>query len=135
MQATGFDLLCSDMLQVQVYEKGGQYQDHFDFFAKEMPGFDRAIADGGQRTWTFMIYLNTVKEGGGTRFPAIDHTFTAKAGRALFWNNLNPDGTLNPLTIHAGLPVKKGKKVIATKWFREAPTWAMLQRFQGYAAG
>ena len=131
----GFDVLCSDLLQGQVYDKGGEYKEHFDFFADGMPGYREMMADGGQRTWTFMLYLNTVKEGGGTHFPELGVTFKAKAGRALIWNNLMADGMINPMTLHAGLPVKKGQKVIITKWFREAPTWAQTQIRQPRATG
>jgi prolyl 4-hydroxylase len=37
----------------------------------------------------------------------------------LIWNNMNPDGTPNELTIHEGMPVVEGVKYIVTKWFRE----------------
>jgi prolyl 4-hydroxylase len=42
-----------------------------------------------------------------------------KKGRALIWNNLNPDGTPNPATFHSGERVTSGHKIIVTKWFRE----------------
>ena len=57
-------------------------------------------------------------EGGGTRFTSLNHTFQPKAGLAVLWNNLRPDGTGNPATMHSGEPVTKGHKVIITKWFR-----------------
>jgi prolyl 4-hydroxylase len=72
----------------------------------------------GNRTWTFMVYLNEGMSGGATRFTEIGATFQPKVGLALLWNNLNPDGTPNPATKHCGEPVTSGHKVIVTKWFR-----------------
>lgn len=65
-----------------------------------------------------MIYLNDVEEGGHTCFTEIDVAIKPSRGTAVFWNNLNRDGTVNENTKHAGLPVIKGEKVIITKWFR-----------------
>jgi len=61
---------------------------------------------------------NDVEQGGGTRFFAIDKTFQPQQGRAIVWNSLYPDGSVNRNTLHAGLPVEKGEKIIITKWFR-----------------
>eukprot|EP01129_Flabellula_baltica_P011925 TRINITY_DN5308_c0_g1_i2.p1 TRINITY_DN5308_c0_g1~~TRINITY_DN5308_c0_g1_i2.p1 ORF type:complete len:270 (+),score=56.72 TRINITY_DN5308_c0_g1_i2:668-1477(+) len=72
----------------------------------------------GQRTWTFMIYLNDVEEGGETEFTEIGEVFTPQKGRAVIWNSLLPDGTPNYHSMHKGSPVIKGEKAIITKWFR-----------------
>jgi len=40
-------------------------------------------------------------------------------GLAIAWNNLYPDGRVNHDTLHAGLPVEAGHKIILNKWFRE----------------
>ena len=74
---------------------------------------------GGNRTWTFMIYLNDTLQGGGTAFPNINEVFYPKRGRAVVWNNLKADGRGNPFTMHCGEPVEAGEKFIITKWFRE----------------
>jgi prolyl 4-hydroxylase len=72
----------------------------------------------GNRTWTFMVYLNDGMTGGATRFTEIDLEVQPKRGMALLWNNLRPDGTPNPATMHCGEPVIAGHKIIITKWFR-----------------
>lgn len=66
-----------------------------------------------------MIYLNDVEEGGGTRFRRLEKTITPEKGKAVIWNNLNSDGSVNPYTIHHGMKVRKGSKYVITKWFRE----------------
>ena len=52
-----------------------------------------------------MVYLNEGMEGGATRFTEIDYAVQPKTGMALFWNNLNADGSPNPATMHCGEPV------------------------------
>jgi prolyl 4-hydroxylase len=73
-----------------------------------------------------MIYLNTTEAGGGTHFTAIDTILYPQAGRAVIWNNLYADGSPNPDTIHHGMPVERGTKVIITKWFRDKGVGSMF---------
>jgi len=112
----GLDPVYSETLQGQHYEVGQEFKAHTDFFEQnELSEFGGAQ---GQRSYTFMIYLNDVTEGGETSFPHIKQTIAPKRGMAVIWNSLNPDGTCNPNSLHRGLPVKKGAKTIITKWFR-----------------
>jgi len=63
------------------------------------------------------MYLNTPEEGGGTAFPRIGLTVTAMRGSAVYFAYDSGDES----SLHAGLPVLKGEKWIATKWLRERP--------------
>ena len=65
-----------------------------------------------------MMYLNDVKEGGATFFKSLRAGFAPQMGRAIVWNSLNDDGSLNEHSMHAGMPVDKGEKYITTTWFR-----------------
>jgi len=105
-------------IQAQRYDVGQQFKPHWDYFEPGSKEFLRFAGTRGNRTWTFMVYLNEGMEGGGTRFTKLDHTFAPKTGMALLWNNLNADGTPNEATMHSGEPVIAGHKVIITKWFR-----------------
>jgi len=105
-------------IQAQRYDVGQQFKPHWDYFDPESKEYLRFAGTRGNRTWTFMVYLNQGMEGGGTRFTKIDHTFAPKTGTALLWNNLKADGTPNEATMHSGEPVIAGHKVIITKWFR-----------------
>lgn len=123
----GLSLPYSEAIQVQRYEVGQEFKRHTDFFAPGSQEYADYAGLSGNRTWTFMVYLNSVERGGGTRFFTLGHDFQPRQGRAVMWNNLNADGTPNPATEHAGLPVEAGHKVIITKWFREigsGPMWA-----------
>lgn len=105
--------------QGQKYEVGQEFKSHTDYFEPNTPEFLPNTVERGQRTWTFMVYLNSTPEGGATRFPRLNKLFRPKEGMAVIWNNLNPDGTPNPYTLHHGMKPRQGEKYIITKWFRE----------------
>lgn len=107
----------SEPIQGQYYEVGEQFKSHTDFF--EIEELEKLSDNMGQRTYTVMIYLNDVLEGGETLFPKVRKKFVPKMGDAIIWCNLRPDGTPNHETLHHALPVKNGFKAILTKWFRE----------------
>ena len=113
----GIEAPYSEPTQGQIYEVGQEFRHHQDAFGKE--AYHNHCLSSGQRTWTFMIYLNDVEEGGETDFPTLQKTFTPVKGTAVVWKNSNGTGTENSAALHAGLPVRKGRKVIITKWFRE----------------
>lgn len=117
----GADPLWGDPLQGQRYRPGELYTAHIDSIPPEDPAFAEHLARHGQRTWTVMVYLNTVEEGGQTLFHRIGRRYDPIPGFGLAWNNLLPDGTPNPATLHGSLRVERGVKVIATKWFRTQP--------------
>ena len=106
-----------ETLQGQHYTENQEFKAHTDYFE----GSQLLEHDGGrgQRTYTFMIYLNEVEKGGETEFLRLNKTFSPTQGKALIWNNLNEDGTPNENTMHQAHPVEKGKKTIITKWFRQ----------------
>jgi prolyl 4-hydroxylase len=108
----------SEGIQAQRYEVGGQFKPHWDYFEPDSHVYRRFAGVRGNRTWTFMVYLNDVDEGGATRFTEIGYAAQPKLGTALIWNNLNEDGTPNTFTKHCGEPVIRGHKIIITKWFR-----------------
>ena len=107
-----------ETLQGQHYLVDQEFKSHTDYFEKTQ----LLEHDGGrgQRTYTFMIYLNDVLEGGETEFPHLNKVFSPVRGKALIWNNLNEDGSPNENTMHQAHPVKKGNKTIITKWFRQS---------------
>lgn len=108
----------SEPLQGQRYDPGQYFKEHTDWFAPNTEEYARHTSPGGQRTWTVMIYLNTVSRGGQTFFRRLDRFFSPVEGMALAWNNLMADGSPNPFTLHEAMPVLEGSKWVITKWFR-----------------
>lgn len=115
--ALGVDPALAEPTQAQLYEVGDEFKAHTDYFEDyELERFSTAA--WGQRTWTFMIYLNEPDGGGDTAFPNIGLVVRPRTGLAVIWNSLRPDGTPNPYSLHHGTPVTAGWKAIITKWFR-----------------
>ena len=108
-------------VQGQRYEVGQEFKAHTDYFEPGGQDFVKYCSVAGQRTWTFMIYLNEVEAGGATRFKVVDKLFRPETGKLVCWNNHRPDGSLNAATLHHGMKVRKGVKYVITKWYRERP--------------
>ena len=104
-------------LQVLHYLPSQQYEPHFDWFDPSQPGFASITAHSGQRIASVVMYLNTPDAGGGTGFPELGLTVTAMQGSAVYFAYETGDQA----SLHAGLPVERGEKWIATKWLRERP--------------
>jgi prolyl 4-hydroxylase len=110
-----------ETMQGQRYGPGQQFRAHHDYFQENQPYWPRMKAEGGQRTWTAMLYLNDVEEGGATWFPQTGIRIPPRKRLLLTWANMNDDGSPNPFTLHEGMAVTKGTKYVVTKWFRESP--------------
>ncbi len=108
-------------VQGQRYAHGQEFKPHCDYFNPGGTDWERYTSVAGQRTWTFMVYLNAVDAGGGTRFKCIGKTFQPETGKLICWNNRRLDGSGNPNTLHHGMKVRKGTKYVITKWYREKP--------------
>ena len=114
----GIDLLWSESLQGQRYRPGEEFKSHCDWFDTNARYWSGEVERGGQRSWTAMVYLNDVEEGGETEFTRIGISIPPQQGALLAWNNALPDGTPNYDTMHAANPVVSGVKYVITKWFR-----------------
>ena len=117
----GLEPSLGEPIQGQRYAPGQEFRAHTDTFNPGGYDFYVHTSERGQRTWTVMIYLNQPDEGGATRFKTIGKTIQPEQGKLLAWNNLLPDGSPNPATLHQGMKVRRGAKYIVTKWFRERP--------------
>ncbi|WP_126175734.1 prolyl hydroxylase family protein [Tsuneonella rigui] len=117
----GINPAYGEPVQGQRYAEGQEFKAHTDYFEPGGADFDRYCSVAGQRTWTFMVYLNEVEAGGGTRFGVAKKIIQPETGKLLAWNNRRPDGQPNPNTLHHGMRVRKGVKYVITKWYRERP--------------
>lgn len=112
----GLDLKKGEDLQGQKYEAGQFFKEHNDYFSGD--AYDKHCLFSGNRTFTFMIYLNDDFEGGGTYFPKLETTIKPERGKAVIWEN-TIDGEPQPNTMHEGTTITKGVKYIITSWWRE----------------
>jgi prolyl 4-hydroxylase len=105
-------------LHILRYGMGGEYRPHYDYFPEEQAGSRHHMLRGGQRVATIILYLNEVEQGGDTTFPDVGLCIHPRRGSALYFEYVNAHGQTDPKTLHAGTPVEKGEKWIATKWIR-----------------
>lgn len=115
--AAGIDLPHAEHLTVLRYEPGQQYRPHRDYVP---PGaIERDRPHAGNRARTICVYLNDVEAGGETEFPVAGLKVAPKAGTAVLFDNLDAEGMPDPDSLHAGLPVERGVKWLATLWLRQ----------------
>jgi prolyl 4-hydroxylase len=106
-------------LQVMRYGVGAEYTPHFDYFDLDRPGQAAHLANGGQRIASLVIYLNDVEAGGETVFPEVGLSVAPAKGSAVYFAYTDARSRCDPLSFHAGAPVQRGEKWIATRWMRE----------------
>ena len=115
---SGLSTMGMDAPAVLHYAVGQQFAPHFDFLDVSLPGHAAEMAWRGQRALTFLVYLNEGFEGGETDFPSVGRRFKGRKGDAIFFWNVLPDGTPDPLTLHAGCAPTKGEKWLLSQWVR-----------------
>ena len=106
--ATGTPYENGETLQSLRYSPGQEYRPHFDY-----------VAGDNRRLWTALIYLNEDYDGGETEFVRTGLKVKGSTGDVLVFGNAAPNGESDPLAEHAGLPVTRGVKYLATRWIRE----------------
>jgi len=95
-------------LQILRYRPGEQYHPHVDWLGEE-----------NCRVLTALIYLNQGYQGGETIFVKTGLKVKGRMGDLLLFRSSGEDGMLDPLSEHAGLPVTRGTKYLASRWIRE----------------
>lgn len=95
-------------LQVLTYNPGDEYRPHLD----NLQGSDN------DRAITALVGLSGDYDGGQTQFPLVRLDFQLGLGDLLLFHNIRW-GSADPLARHAGLPVTRGTKVIASRWIRQ----------------
>ena len=105
---SGTGLAQGEPLQLLRYRPGAEYRAHMDALPSEP----------NQRVMTCLVYLSDDYEGGETRFLRTGLDFKGRTGDALLFRNAKADGSPDPMSLHAGLPVARGVKYIASRWIR-----------------
>ena len=106
-------------LQVLCYPAGAQSMPHFDFLVPSNPANQASLERSGQRVSTLVSYLNDVEEGGETVFPEAGWSVSPQRGHAVYFEYCNSLGQVDHASLHAGGPVLRGEKWVATKWMRQ----------------
>lgn len=108
-KASGTQVKNGEPLQVLRYAPGQEYRPHFDAIG----------ATDNQRVLTFLVYLNEDFEGGETHFLSTGLCVKGSVGDGLLFRNADERGQPDQRSQHAGLPVTKGEKFLASRWIRQ----------------
>ncbi|WP_079506041.1 prolyl hydroxylase family protein [Mesobacillus jeotgali] len=114
----------AEKLQVVGYQPGGKFNAHFDTFQSSSQLGREYLLKGGQRIYTAILYLNSVKAGGETFFPALSLEISPIQGNLLVFENFSRvTDQVYLIAKHGSRPLIEGEKWIATLWFREKPQY------------
>ena len=116
---TGKPVEHCELPQVGRYYPSQQYLQHYDAFDMSTDDGRRFAANGGQRTITVLIYLNTVTRGGATRFPSLHLDVQPVRGMALIFFPATVDGLLDQMALHAAMPAID-TKYVSQVWIRQS---------------
>lgn len=106
---------------VLFYRPDEEFSAHVDYFDPQQPAGRHEIQEYGQRSLTFMVYLNEGYEGGETEFPELGISHKGRAGEALYFVNADRAGKGDPRTRHSGRPTRSGNKWVLSQYFRDRP--------------
>lgn len=98
-------------VQILRYRPGQEYKAHYD----ALPETDN------QRRFTVLVYLNEDYGGGETHFFSNGMSIRGQTGDAILFVNADSQGQPDAAARHAGLPVTKGAKYLASRWIRARP--------------
>ena len=113
--------LAMEVPKILYYVPGETFAEHYDYLNPAEPAYANELAVRGQRTDTFLIYLNDDFSGGETHFPLLGITHTGATGDALLFSNVDAAGVPDPDTKHTGLSTTSGEKWVFSQWIRELP--------------
>ena len=100
----------SEPLRFVLYTPGQTFGPHHDAAGQ---GGIPPHTPGGPRVWTLYTFLTDVEAGGALRFPALNLSVEAVAGRAVLWPHLRDNDllTVDERTVHEGAPLLRGRKM------------------------
>lgn len=113
-----FNLTKLEKLQIQKYEENCFYKPHFDIDTNHTRLNNNNLDQ--QRRFSIIVYLNDDFEGGETYFPKLNITIKPKLCRALVFENcIRGSNFPNPLSLHEGKEITRGRKTILNTWSYE----------------
>jgi hypothetical protein len=96
----------ADSVNIQWYPPGGGFKKYHA---------ERTSYENRSRVLTFMTYLNTVTDEGGTEFPNQGKIFYPIKGNTLIWSS-------EWMHVHRGIPSPTQEKMIITGWTDMIPS-------------
>jgi prolyl 4-hydroxylase len=101
------------------YALGEEIKPHYDR-VNDGPGrFGEVRAYQGDRIATFLLYLNDDFDGGELEFPKVGLRHKGGKGDAIYFTHIDAAGRPDRLSLHAGLPVRRGEKWVLSQWIHD----------------
>jgi hypothetical protein len=116
--ACGVPLVMFEPPNILHYDVGEQITAHYDFIDPALPAYEQLLREQGQRTITFLLYLNEDYEGGETTFPELGLIHKGTRGEGLYFINSHEDGRPDTSMVHTGSPPLAGEKWIVSQFIR-----------------
>jgi prolyl 4-hydroxylase len=107
--ASGMAAECGEPLQILRYRPGQEFKPHRDCTEDT----------DNQRVLTMLVYLNDGYTSGETLFLNSGLKVRGNTGDGLLFRNADASGAPDPDSLHAGLPVESGEKLVASRWIRQ----------------
>ena len=101
------------------YKPGQHFQPHYDYLDPAQAGHVDDLSKRGQRIATLLTYLSDDYDGGETDFPRLNIRYRGRTGDLLVFANVQPDGAIDPRTLHQGMPPTRGEKWLLSQWVRD----------------
>jgi len=118
---TGLPVAAMEPPRVFHYALGQEIKAHYDRANDGANGYGESGAYKGDRIATFLLYLNEGFDGGELSFPLAGQAFKGHAGDAIYFAHVRPDGEPDRLSLHAGLPIRRGEKYVLSQWIHDRP--------------
>lgn len=117
---TGLPVAAMEPPRVFHYAVGQDIKAHYD---RLNDGIGDYAGSGykGDRIATFLLYLNDDFDGGELEFPLVGQRFKGKTGDALYFAHVDQAGKRERLSLHAGLPIRRGEKYVLSQWIHDRP--------------
>jgi|SRR5579872_3131029 len=103
------------------YALGQEIKPHYDRCGDGVAGYGHDGGYRGDRIVTFLLYLNDGYEGGDLDFPKAGFRCKGAKGDAVYFAHIDPAGKPDPLSLHAGLPIRRGEKWVLSQWIHDRP--------------
>jgi hypothetical protein len=103
------------------YALGEEIKPHYDRCGDGVQGYGKDTGYLGDRIVTFLLYLNDDFDGGELDFPKAGFRRKGAKGDAIYFAHVDLAGKPDPLSLHAGLKIRRGEKWVLSQWIHDRP--------------
>jgi prolyl 4-hydroxylase len=110
------------------YALGEGIKAHYDRCGDNVTGYGKEGGYLGDRIVTLLLYLNDDYDGGELDFPKVGFKVKGAKGDAVYFAHIDAAGRPDPLSLHAGLTIRRGEKWVLSQWIHDRPFGVVTPR-------